>query len=241
VPEPPLLADWSASQRLAGERETLGLFLTGHPIAPFEADLRHFASGRIVEFLGDRPGPVPEGRNPYADTRTVKLAGLILEVRRRGTRVSFMLDDRSGRIEVSMFEEVYQRHRDLVVKDGLVQVEGGLRFDEFSDAWRLSAKQVASLPAVRERLARSLLLTWPATADARLLERLETLLRAQRGGQCEVMLRYRGAGASGTLSCAAEWKVRPSGSLIEQLEELLGPGTVRLRYALAAPAAALAH
>ena len=70
------------------------------------------------------------------------LAGLILEVRRRGPRVSFMLDDRSGRMEVTLFEEVYQRHRELIVKDALVQVEGALRFDEFSDAWRLAAKQV---------------------------------------------------------------------------------------------------
>ncbi|HEX4051708.1 MAG TPA: DNA polymerase III subunit alpha [Steroidobacteraceae bacterium] len=241
APEPATLPEWSVSQRLAGERETLGLFLTGHPIAPYEADLRHFASGRVAEFLGDRPGPLPEGRNPYADTRTATLAGLVLEVRRRGPRVSFMLDDRSGRIEVSMFEEVYQRHRDLVVKDALLQVEGGLRFDEFSDAWRLSAKQISSLPAVRERLARSLLLTWPAGADAKLLERLEALLRAQRGGQCSLMLRYRGATACGTLSCAEEWKVRPSAELIEQLEELLGAGAVRLGYAMATPAAALAH
>ncbi len=241
VPEPTLLPEWSASQRLIGERETLGLFLTGHPIAPYETDLRHFASGRIVDFLGDRPAPPAEGRNPYADKRTATLAGLVLEVRRRGPRVSFMLDDRSGRIEVSMFEELYQRHRDLVVKDTLVQVEGGLRFDDFSDAWRLSAKQIAPLAAVRERLARSLLLTWPTGADPKLLERLESLLSAQRGGQCTVMLRYRGAGASGTLSCSEDWKIRPSAELLEQLEGLLGPRTVRLGYALAAPAAALAH
>jgi DNA polymerase-3 subunit alpha len=241
VPDPMVLPEWSVSQRLAGERETLGLFLTGHPIAPYEADLRHFASGRIVDFLGERPAPPAEGRSPYAETRTVTLAGLILEVRRRGTRVSFMLDDRSGRIEVAMFEEVYQRHRDLIVKDALVQVEGGLRFDEFSDAWRLSAKRITSLPAVRERLARSLLLTWPADADGQLLERLEGLLRERRGGQCTVMLRYRGAEAAGTLSCGEEWKVSPAAELLEQLEGLLGPGSVQLRYALSTPSAALAH
>ncbi len=54
-PEPSLLAEWSDSQRLAGERETLGLYLTGHPIAPFEADLRHFASGRIAGIPGETP------------------------------------------------------------------------------------------------------------------------------------------------------------------------------------------
>ncbi|HEY6451231.1 MAG TPA: DNA polymerase III subunit alpha, partial [Steroidobacteraceae bacterium] len=131
VHEPVMLqpvAEWNASQRLAGERETLGLYLSGHPIAPYECDLRALASGRIADFALERPTTPAEPARGYADARTVSLAGLILEVRRRGPRVSFMLDDRSGRMEVTMFEEVYQRHRDIVVKDTLVQVEGSLRF-----------------------------------------------------------------------------------------------------------------
>ena len=78
------------------------------------------------------PDAVPEGRNPYAATRTATLAGLVLEVRRRGPRVSFMLDDRSGRIEVSMFEEVYQRYRlvanrqPILIIDGVMQRQDGV-------------------------------------------------------------------------------------------------------------------
>ena len=229
--------EWSDSQRLAGERETLGLYLTGHPIAPYERDLRQFSSGRIAEFCGERP---------YAQTRSVRLAGLILEVRRRGARVSFMLDDRSGRMEVTLYEEVYQRCRDLIVKDTLVQVEGSLRFDEFSDAWRLSGKQIVALATVREQLAQALVLMWsePADANARLAQliKLEALLRGARGGHCTVMLRYRGRLASGTLSCADDWKVRPSDELLEQLQGLLGAGAVRLSYgSLPSSATALAH
>jgi DNA polymerase-3 subunit alpha len=225
--------EWNASQRLAGERETLGLFLTGHPIAPYEADLRYFASGRIADFASERPSAPLEGPRAYMDARTVKLAGLIVEIRRRGPRVSFMLDDRSGRMEVTMFEEVYQRHRELIVKDALVQVEGALRFDEFSDAWRLAAKQLQSLDAVRERLARQLLITWPDAPDApRLLSRLEALLREARDGQCSVLLRYRAREADGTLSFGEDWKVRPSRALLESLEHLLGAGSARLCYSL---------
>jgi DNA polymerase-3 subunit alpha len=224
------LPEWSDSQRLAGERETLGLYLTGHPIAPYEPDLRWFASGRIKEFALERPSAPVDTARPYLDARSVKLAGLILEIRRRGTRVSFVLDDRSGRMEVTLFEEVYQRHRDVVLKDALVQVEGGLRFDEFSDAWRLQARQVIALDAVRERLARSLVLGWPSAAPRELLERLQGLLERHRGGQCGVLLRYRSADAIGLLSFGAEWKVRPTRDVIEQLEGLLGPGNVQLRY-----------
>ena len=194
------MPEWSASQRLAGERETLGLYLTGHPIAPYEQDLRCFASGRIAEFALERPaGPIDPAR-AYMDARSVTLAGLILEVRRRGPRVSFMLDDRSGRMEVTLFDEIYQRYRDIVVKDALVQVEGALRFDEFSDAWRLAAKQVTALEVVRERLARSLLLRWPSAPQAQRLERLQALLEQYRGGQCAVLLRYQCRAASGMLA-----------------------------------------
>src|ERR1700722_13061862 len=239
-----LLPEWNASERLAGERETLGLYLTGHPIAPYEQDLRYFASGRIADFAGERPSGTSEPARGYADARSVTLAGLIVELRRRGARVSFMLDDRSGRMEVTMYEEVYQRHRELIVKDALLQVEGSLRFDEFSDAWRLAARQLQSLDSVRERLARHLLITWPDGADsARLLPRLESMLRDARDGQCGVLLRYRSGVANGTLSFGDEWKVRPTRVLLEQLEQLLGCGMTRLCYSLEAlsPSTALAN
>ncbi len=244
------VAEWSASQRLAGERETLGLFLTGHPIAPYEPDLRYLASGRIADFASERPAAPIEGARAYFDARSVTLAGLVVEIRRRGPRVSFMLDDRSGRMEVTMFEEVYQRHRELIGKDTLVQVEGTLRFDEFSDAWRLNARQLQALDAVRERLARQLLITWPAETGGPAAEQLsprvaqvEALLRAARGEHCAVLLRYRGRSAVGTLSLGDDWRVRPTRELLERLEHLLGPGSARLGYSLepAAGSSAAAH
>ncbi len=244
--EPPItlvqLPEWSASQRLAGERETLGLYLTGHPIAPYEADLQYLASGRIADFAGERPPSGVSGGRLFADTRTVTLAGLILEIRRRGGRVTFVLDDRSARMEVMLFDEIYQRHRELIVKDAIVQVEGTLRFDEFSDAWRLSAKQVLPLHAVRARLARTLILACPCSSEPQaLLARLEALLRGARGGQCAVMLEYRAADISGNLRCAEEWKVSATAELLEQLEGLLGVGAVRLAYVGPQLPAALAH
>jgi len=66
--------------------------------------------------------------------------------------VILTLDDRTGRIEAMLFEETYQKHRDLIAKDALVLVEGLLRFDEFSDAWRLSARRISELEEVLSRV-----------------------------------------------------------------------------------------
>src|SRR5262249_53208727 len=123
----------------------------------------------------------------------------------------------------------------------IVQVEGNLRFDEFSDAWRLMAKQLQPLQVVRERLARSMSLVWPEAPKSELLEGLSAALRSARGGKCAVVLQYRGAGASGCLRFGEEWNVTPSAALLEQLEALLGPTAVSFSYARPVLSAAVAH
>jgi DNA polymerase-3 subunit alpha len=224
APEP----TWSEAQRLAGERETLGLYLTGHPIARFERDLAQLVGARIRDLAGEARPATGEGER-WSEARKVSAAGLILEIRRRGTRVNFVLDDRSGRIEVALSEEIYQRHRDLVVKDALVLVEGSLRFDEFTDAWRIQARTLQALAAVRERQARRLLIEWPQQgAGGELLDALAELLSRSLGGECAVVVRLNAAEAQGTLTLGEEWKVHASGELIEQLERRFG--VVRVAY-----------
>ena len=156
-------------------------------------------------------------------------AGLVLEVRRRGTRVNFVLDDRSGRIEVTLSEETHQRYRDLVVKDALVLVEGSLRFDEFSDAWRIQARTLQALETVREQQARRILLEWPPQGErTELLNALAELLAQALGGECAVVVRCTNAAAQGILTLGDEWKVHATGALIEQLERRFG--VVRVAY-----------
>ena len=189
---------WSDAQRLAGERETLGLYLTGHPIARYERDLAQLVGVRIRDLAGEARPAGGEGER-WSEARKVSAAGLILEIRRRGPRVSFVLDDRSGRIEVTLSEETYQRYRDLVVKDALVLVEGSLRFDEFSDAWRVQARSLQSLATVREQQARRLLIDWPQQGEHdELLSALGELLSQSLGGECAVVVRYTGPDAQGT-------------------------------------------
>jgi DNA polymerase-3 subunit alpha len=230
APEGLQLPDWNEAERLAGERETLGLYLTGHPIGRYERDLRYLGVTRIAEVAATERSSAQDGAHYWADWRNVSIAGLVLEVRRRGTRVGIVLDDRSGRIEVAFSEEVFGRFRELIVKDALLQIEGQARFEEFLDAWRVNARQVQSLDALREQAARQLILIWPHDAEARLLAKLEDLLRQYRGGECAVCMRYACEQASGVLMFGAEWTVRPNRALLDELEGLFGRDGVRLAY-----------
>jgi DNA polymerase-3 subunit alpha len=229
---PVLLPEWSESERLAGERETLGLYLTGHPVAACEDELKQIVSTRLADLAGETPGPSERGFG--AARRVVRVAGLVIDLRRRANRVNLLLDDRSGRIEVTLFEELFNSLRNIVAKDAILVVDGNLRYDDFSERWRVTADRVLELDQAREQYARRIDVLWAVAADAQdstafVSELKAALAKFRKQDGCRVDICYRGANAKARLALGDAWRVRPSRELIERLREVAGG--VRLVYA----------
>ena len=216
------LADWSEAQRLAGERETLGLFLSGHPITPYEPDLKFLVSARLADVGGPKPVTAEGGRS-WGGGKSATVAGLVLEIRRRPNRVTLILDDRSARLEVTLFEEIFQQHRDIIVKDAILIIEGTLRFDDFIEAWRLQAKTIIDIDRARERYARRLWFKWPTEFDdAQGLSRFEQMLKPYLRGPCRVSVVLKRGDYSGNMNLSDSWSVRPTRELLTRLSSLVG-------------------
>jgi DNA polymerase-3 subunit alpha len=229
----PTLPEWSERVRREGERETLGLYLTGHPMDAFESGIARFVTHRLVDLVSERPsgGGGDGGYRGFGGGKPVTVAGEINEVKKRGPRTMVTLDDGTGWLEVTLFEDTFQLYRDLIAKNSLVIVEGMLRFDEFSDGWRLSAKKVKALEKAREEQARRLVLRWPQGQEpAQCSSRLAEILRPWRGGPCAITVEYRGRGAAGALTLGSDWNVKPTRELIEQLETFVGDAGLRVVY-----------
>ncbi|HEY8332110.1 MAG TPA: DNA polymerase III subunit alpha [Pseudomonas sp.] len=208
-------------ERLRGEKETLGLYLTGHPIDEYEGEVRRFARQRIIDL------------RPSRETQTV--AGLIVNLRvmknKRGDKMGFVtLDDRSGRIEASLFAEAFAAAQALLQTDALVVVEGEVSMDDFSGGLRLRAKRVMSLEEARTGLAESLRMK----VDGEQLkgERLRWLaeLCGQHRGACPITLDYSGSQARALLQFGDQWRIDPNDSLIQTLRDQFGRDNVFLQY-----------
>ena len=184
--------EWTDTVRLRGERETLGRAISGHPIDRFVNDLPRFITGRIADYLeADKPQASGEGGRAFFGGKPVAIAGVVEELRKRGPRTSVLLDDDSGRIEVSFFDEQYQQYREILVKDALLLIEGKLRFDEFANTWVLRATKVSELERLREKEARRIVLKMKL--ERRLLaRRLQAVLAQYRGGNCQVAVQFHG-------------------------------------------------
>src|SRR5690606_26490454 len=103
------------------------------------------------------------GRDRGAREQAVVVAGLVVALRtitsQRGGRIAFVtLDDRSARLEVRLFDDDFQRYRDLLAKDRVLVVEGTVSVDEFSGGYRMSAKRVLDINQAREAFAKRLVI-----------------------------------------------------------------------------------
>lgn len=211
----------SIKERLKGEKDTLGLYLTGHPIDEYETEVRRFARQRIVDL------------KPSRDTQTV--AGLIVSMRvmknKKGDKMGFVvLDDRSGRIEASLFADVFREYQALLETDALVVVEGEVSNDEFSGGLRLRIKKVHSLLEARVNLAESLRI---CVEQAQLSEQKITWLHGllkQYQGTCPVCLEYKNQQASALLTLDSAWGIKPADNLLQILREQFGKECVYLNY-----------
>jgi len=237
IPAHPLpmteVAEWSEEERLRGEKDTLGVYLTGHPfnrVAEEFASLHTIRLRDLVESSGLR-------RN---NDHSLMAAGLVVSLRtrnaNRGGRIAFItLDDGRGRLEVRIFPEVYERHRQLIAEDAILVVQGTLGWDEFNQTTRLNVERVLDLDGVRAEYARQLLIKLDLQqCEIGVLTPLARILAKHRGdGRCVVLVDYVGAGARVEFKCGSNWQVKPSEALLKQLRELLfGVEKVRLRYGI---------
>src|SRR5690606_6415812 len=123
----PVVREWTKRERLQAERESRGLYLTGHASDDFANHDKHRANGQIDRVIANLPRD--GGPNVYAMRREATLAGVVTDVRRRGGRLTLQLDDGSATIEVTLFDDVADAARHLIVKDAVLVVRGQLRYD----------------------------------------------------------------------------------------------------------------
>ncbi len=216
---------WSDKERLGGERDTLGLYITGHPIDEYRAEVRKFAPKRICELSPDRHG----------SHGSQVIVGLIMTTRtmnsRRGTMGVMTLDDSSAQIEVTLFSEVFAEFRELLVKDTIVIAEGRVSLDDKTGKLALRASSLRSLAAARHSAVSDLTIEINAEkANEQFVALLEKTLAGAGGGSCPVSLIYRQARNSARIKLGTRWQVVPTDELLQELREVVGAEKVALQY-----------
>ncbi len=223
---------WTNLQRLKAERETLGLYLSGHPLDDLREELAAFTS-TTLERLGQHVGDAPRGGNGHKRQRGVEmtLAGMVMALRKRPGKGAFVaLDDGTGRIEVAVFDRLLAQVADRLTADAVLVVVGKVEIDDFRGGFRMVADEILDIDEARARFAQRLEIEIGSARDQELDSNLAAALRPYRSGQTPVIVRYRNASAQALVRLGEEWQVVPSAELLAAVDGLEGIETARLRY-----------
>ncbi len=229
-----LIPEWSDRQRLAAEKETLGLYLSGHPINEFEAELEKFTHGnlKIICSKATSNDNMPSYRQKGVP---VIAAGLVMAVRFRdinGRKMAFItLDDKTSRVEVSLSGELIDSSAHLIVKDDVLVVDGDVSPDDFNGGYKIRAREIYDMGSARSRFARRLVINLQRDRlQSNSLELLLATLEGYKSGSTPVCFDYNNGQAKARIQAGQLWWVNPQHELLHNLNELAGEGCVELVY-----------
>jgi DNA polymerase-3 subunit alpha len=219
-PEPPDIPEWPQEQLLAYEKETLGYYVSGHPLERFSEELARFSKKTIAELISEAAG---------VDCR---VAGIVTESRIRRTKKGelmavFTLEDLTGAVEAVVFPSAYAKYASSLETDTPVFVTGRFEVDE--NASKIICSEIQPLAGIAERNAKVLRIRAalpnlrPDAAGE--LARLFGQNRGETGVEVEL---YHPNEFRVTIHSSDFVKVKSSPELIRRIEEICGVGSVQV-------------
>ncbi len=206
-------------ERLKAEKETLGFYVHGHPITRYEQELLAITTSSLNAV---NPG-------------VVRVAGYIESIRtragQRGRMAEIRIDDRTARMVVNLYSEVYEKYRSVVQKDKLVIISGeAIEDDYYTTGVAIRADKVMELPEVRALCGILSLRLDNQVLDNGKLHQMKEILAKYSGQKNQVVVEYNNEAAKGKINLGDAWKVNISDQLLEDLAVFAGNENVSVTY-----------
>jgi DNA polymerase III subunit alpha len=217
--------EWTLDERLKREKDALGFYVTGHPLAKFEDEVRRFGDSRAAE-LRDRVD------------QTIRLAGIVTSLKRQKIKkgvnegkllAKFMLEDTTGQVPVVAFSALYEKVQKWLAGDLPVLVTGTVR--DGGSSVEISATDLVPLAGLREKKAQGVEIRFDLTlTDEAILARLRDSLRAHPGPTPVSIRLVRPGEFEACLQAASAFSIALTPEFAGELRALAGEEAIRYVY-----------
>ncbi len=215
---------WTEKQQLEGERETLGLYLSSHPISPYLKELSYYSATRLKDLSPNRRGEVSTASGLVIASR--------FAVTKKGNRLGIAtLEDRSGKLDITLFAEALEKYGEKLQKDSIVIVKGQVSFDDFSQGLRMSVRELMTLDEARTQYAKSLAISLKQTQiTPHFIKQFKALIEPHSGGALPINIYYDSPQGRALMKLGVQWCIKPTDELLTELVAFLGESAVELEF-----------
>ena len=220
--EIPDIKEWPENQLLTFEKQMLGFYITKHPLARFEKILKLYGNTDVM------------GLGNFRDGDIILVGGIFNKVKltttkKTGERMAIaQLEDLSGIVETLVFPRAYTAIGKYIKADNMILLKARISLRE--EAPKLIAEGAIPLEEAQERMTKAIVLNLPRqVANKKTLESLKIILNSHKGS-VPVYASFRTFDDKKvTLAMGADFTAHPSLELMNEIEELLGEGTLSVR------------
>ena len=208
--------EYEKNDLLRLEKESLGLYVSEHPLAAVKEQLARKTDCRLSEVAARRDGEV------------VTVGGIVGSIKqvttRKGDPMLFVqLDDLTGSAEIVVFNSVYEASRELLLADSVLVVKGRVDHKQQGDT-KLIAMEVTPFAAAQE--AREVRLRLDARKARRtLIDELELLMK-DFPGQASVVMDVETSMGPKVVHLGEKFRVQPSAAFLGEVKALLGEAAI---------------
>jgi DNA polymerase III subunit alpha len=219
-----VVKDWDDKQRVIYEKDTLGFYLSGHPINRYKQELSKISR----KLFGIKVG-------------AVKVAGYIMSIRKSGMREEYdvKIDDNTSRKVIVVKADDYEKYRHYLIKDHLIIVKGNAKTDDYYEGGiKIMAESIFSIDDIRNRdnpfdLVSSLKLTLhESQMNNDMINNIKNILLKYKHDVSYVIVKYVKTDAVALVPFGKEWNVRISDDLIDELTNILDIKQIEIEYNL---------
>ncbi|SDD29925.1 DNA polymerase III, alpha subunit [Cupriavidus sp. YR651] len=223
---------WTPKRTLQEEKQALGYYFSGHLFDAWRDEVRRFVKGTLGALEKEVQG---NGGGYGRDVRGKVVAGVITGIRtqmtQRGKMLIVQLDDGTGQIEMTVFNELFDANRHMFREDELLIAQGNARHDTFTGGVRFTAESVMDLVAARAKYADAVCLGFNGNASTERLRELLTpyLANTARAPGLPVRISYVSKTAQCETMLSDQWQITPSDDALASFRIALGD-SVRMIY-----------
>lgn len=217
----PIINEFGAERVLNGEKEYLGIYFSGHPLDRHKTIISKLDLNSITSIIED-------------DLSSCKTCGMIQEMNKKVTKAGkvmaeFILEDYYGRVKVIVFPQDYGRFAHILVDGRAIYLEGSISIDSFGDVEekKIIARELRDIEEI-DSIASLKIYILLENEKIGKAEKLKEIIK-KHSGKCETILAVKDGEKRNMIKLGKAYNCAPSKQLIEEIEELLGEGVIKIR------------
>lgn len=227
-------APWADKQRLAGEKQTLGLYLTGHPVDEYSGELKHVVDGNLSELCENEIEDKSEEDHSGFKDKSIKVAGLILNLEvlqsKNGLMCRFQLDDKSRRINVIVPPKNYSEAQSIIAEDAVLVINGRLSKDYKTGEYKIFGYSLETVDMIRsQEVSHMLVSIEKSKLNKELTDSFKNIIQNQEQGYCPVIINMIDGENTREIPLDAR-PIRITDEMIIKINELIGDDAAKVVY-----------